>query len=90
MPEIGAYEAKTHLPRLLGRVQKGERFIITKHGKPIAEIVPVSQRDEEAVKRAIASLRSIRRRLARRGVTLHRLARKGESLRNLAHEGHRY
>jgi antitoxin (DNA-binding transcriptional repressor) of toxin-antitoxin stability system len=29
--EIGAYEAKTHLPPLLERVQNGERFVITKH-----------------------------------------------------------
>ena len=29
--EIGAYEAKTHLPALLQRVERGEQFIITKH-----------------------------------------------------------
>ena len=40
MAEIGAYQAKTHLPRLLERVQQGERFVITKHGHPIAELVP--------------------------------------------------
>lgn len=40
MSEIGAYEAKTHLPRLIKRVAKGERFVITKHGVPVAELVP--------------------------------------------------
>ena len=34
MPEIGAFEAKTHLPQLLRRVQAGERFTITKHNRP--------------------------------------------------------
>jgi prevent-host-death family protein len=42
MPEeIGAYEAKTHLPALLERVARGERFTITKHGRPIARLVPI-------------------------------------------------
>ena len=41
MAEVGAYEAKTHLSRLLERVEKGERFIITKHGRPVAELKPV-------------------------------------------------
>ncbi len=47
MPEVGAYEAKTHLPKLLERVQKGERFIITKHGRPVAELRAVSNLSRE-------------------------------------------
>ena len=47
MPELGAYEAKTHLPKLLERVQKGERFIITKHGHPVAELRPISTHPRE-------------------------------------------
>ena len=34
MDQVGAYEAKTHLPRLLERVRRGERIVITKHGVP--------------------------------------------------------
>ncbi len=41
MTHIGAYEAKTHFPKLLARVQKGERFVITRHGRPVAELVPL-------------------------------------------------
>jgi prevent-host-death family protein len=37
---VGCYEAKTHLPRLLGQVEKGETIMITRRGKPIARIVP--------------------------------------------------
>ena len=33
---VGAYEAKTHLPALLRRVEAGETITITKHGKPVA------------------------------------------------------
>ena len=40
MTTVGAYEAKTHLPQLLERVAKGEKFTITKHGVPVAMLVP--------------------------------------------------
>lgn len=40
---VGAYEAKTHLPRLLEEVQKGRTITITKHGVPVAKLVPVEQ-----------------------------------------------
>lgn len=89
MPEIGAYQAKTHLPQLLERVQKGERFVITKHGRPVAELRPVLEHDTATMRRAIADLRSARRSLRRRGIRLGDVVRPGQSLRDLAHEGHR-
>ena len=53
--DIGAYEAKTHLPALLERVARGERFTITKYGRPIARLVPVERigpdRRREAIER---------------------------------------
>lgn len=39
--EIGAFAAKTHLSALLEKVAHGHTFIITKHGKPVAELKPV-------------------------------------------------
>jgi len=87
--EIGAYEAKTHLPRLLERVLKGERFVITKHGRPVAELGPVVGRDSPTIRRALAELRASRKRLAKQGVTLADLVGPGGRLRDLAHEGHR-
>ncbi len=89
MPEIGAYDAKTHLPKLLERVRRGERFIITKHGRPVAELGPVTARDPKSIAKALRQLREGREALARRGVRLSRILRKGESLRDLAHRGHR-
>lgn len=41
MKRIGAYEAKTHLPRILKQVLAGETFVVTRNGEPIAEIGPV-------------------------------------------------
>jgi len=40
METVGAYEAKTHLPKLLERVSKGEQITITKHGVPVALLQP--------------------------------------------------
>jgi prevent-host-death family protein len=41
MSSVGAYEAKTHLPALLAKVERGETVTITRHGRPIAKLVPV-------------------------------------------------
>jgi len=79
MSEIGAFEAKTHLPKLLKRVQAGERIVITKHGHPIAELVPYQGRDAGAVCAAIRDLTAFRRS--------HRL---GQPVRELIEEGRRY
>jgi len=40
MSKVGAYEAKTHLPRLLEKVAGGERITITKHGRSVAVLQP--------------------------------------------------
>ncbi|MCL2544170.1 MAG: type II toxin-antitoxin system prevent-host-death family antitoxin [Nocardioidaceae bacterium] len=42
MSTVGAYDAKTHLPRLLAEVEKGEIVTITRHGTAIARLVPVA------------------------------------------------
>lgn len=61
MGEIGAYEAKTHLPRLLERVARGERFTITRHGVPVAMLVPAAQPGARPAAETIAALRALRR-----------------------------
>ena len=42
MSEVGAYEAKTHLPRLLKQVEAGEIVTITRNGRAIARLTPVA------------------------------------------------
>ncbi len=61
MSEIGAFEAKTHLPQLLRRVEAGERFVITRHGRPLAELVPFRSRDSGKVQSAIDTLKEFQR-----------------------------
>jgi prevent-host-death family protein len=41
---VGAYEAKTHLSELLERVEAGREITITRHGSPVAKLVPVKRR----------------------------------------------
>ena len=41
MKPINIHEAKTHLSRLVERVQAGEEFVIAKAGKPAARLVPL-------------------------------------------------
>lgn len=44
MKQMGAYEAKTHLSRLLEEVERGASYAITKHGRPVALLVPATPR----------------------------------------------
>ncbi|MEJ5247640.1 type II toxin-antitoxin system Phd/YefM family antitoxin [Caldilinea sp.] len=62
MPSIGAYEAKTHFSELLKRVQRGERFIITHHGAPVAVLAPLESAPERPVDEVIAALKAFRRK----------------------------
>lgn len=80
METIGAYEAKTHLPKLLDRVARGERLTITKHGKPVARLVPVAT-DQERAREALDSIAELRQHI--------KLAPLAE-LMAMTHEGHRY
>ena len=40
---VNVHEAKTHLSRLLERVEKGEEVIIGRSGRPVARLVPYSE-----------------------------------------------
>lgn len=58
MKSVGSYEAKTHLPRLLSQVEKGETITITKRGKPIAVLSPAQPVPEKDVSTVIAEFRA--------------------------------
>jgi prevent-host-death family protein len=59
MDTIGAFEAETHLSSLLDRVEKGEKFIITKHGTPVAQLVPVDRRNAEQVRAVVRRMEEL-------------------------------
>lgn len=72
MPTIGAYEAKTHLPALLERVERGEQFTITRHGRAIARLVPLGEPPQDA-SRLVDELRQIRSGARLRGLSVRKL-----------------
>jgi prevent-host-death family protein len=82
MREIQASEAKTHLPQLLDDVERGETILITRHGKPIARLVPETDRRQAEVRQAVANLRAMRKSKTSK-LTL-------EEILTSRHEGHRY
>jgi len=72
MSEVGIYEAKTHFPKLIRRVQRGERITITKHGKPVADLVPTQGKGREAARRAWDDLMALPEELRAQGVRVTR------------------
>jgi prevent-host-death family protein len=60
---IGAFEAKNTLGSLLDRVEHGEEILITRHGKPVARLIPNESKTDRV--RARAALDRIRARAGR-------------------------
>jgi prevent-host-death family protein len=77
MATVGSYEAKTHLPRLLEKVAKGERIIITKHGLPVAELVPASEKRTTDLKIVIKELKKLRKRIRLGGLSVREMIEEG-------------
>ncbi len=61
MKASGASEARTHFARLLERFANGERIVITRHGTPVARLVPFAKPDGERARRAISRLKASRK-----------------------------
>ena len=80
MEPISATEVNRHLGQLLDRVARGESLTITRHGKPVARLVPVSG-DRERAREAAARILARRQHLKRAPLA---------DLKATIHEGHRY
>ena len=76
---VGAFEAKTRLSELLDLAAMGERFTITKRGKPVAMLVPLEEEPRMTPAEAMAAIRA-----ARVGASLG-----GDTVRDLIDEGRR-
>ncbi len=77
MKKVGAYEAKTHLPRLLEEVKEGQEIIITKHELPVAVLKPYQPEQQVDTRAVIDNLYQLRKK--------NRLA--GLSIRDMIEEG---
>ena len=81
MREIQVSELKTNFPELLDEIERGEIFIITRHGRAIARIMPEMDRQQEEIDEAIADIKELRKRTGRI---------KPEELLSARDEGRRY
>jgi prevent-host-death family protein len=75
---IGAYAAKTRLAELLERVVAGEEITITRHGVPVARLVPIKKKptaDERTA--AIKRITKLSRQLTLGGTTIKELISEG-------------
>jgi prevent-host-death family protein len=76
--KIGAFEAKTHFSALLLDAERGETIILTKKGKPVAQLGPLARSEKKlSAKAAMKSMLSARNTLGR------------ASIRDLIEEGRR-
>ena len=76
MGTVGTYEVKTHLSSLLARVEKGERITITRHGVPVAVMVPATP-GRKTVVEAIDDIRELRADMRFDGLDLKELIQEG-------------
>lgn len=76
--EVGAYEAKTNLSRLLEKVEGGERITLTRHGRPVAMLVPVEEK--RSPEEVVGELREFRRGRRLGEIGLRALVEEGRRL----------
>jgi prevent-host-death family protein len=81
MRSIQSAEAKARFSSLLDDVERGETIVITRHGKPIARIVP--EIDDVRARRheAIEAIKAFRKTMPRMTI---------EEILSARHEGHKY
>ncbi|MGR3173642.1 MAG: type II toxin-antitoxin system Phd/YefM family antitoxin [Candidatus Scalindua sp.] len=77
MTTVGAYEAKTHLSKLLNRVAKGEKIIITKHGIPVAVLQQPELTKKILPQDVITNLREFRKNHSLNGLSLKEMIEEG-------------
>ncbi len=75
---VGAYDAKTHFSELLERVAAGEQITITRHGAPVARLVPVRPVFSiEGRQAAVAAMRQLASRNRLGGLIVKELIAEG-------------
>ena len=79
MATASAYETKTHLAELLRRVQNGESITITKHGVPVARLVPMETAEGPDVGDTIAAILEFRKGNKIHGLSIREMLDEGRS-----------
>ncbi len=75
---VGAYEAKTRFSELLERVEAGGEIVVTKHGTPVAKLVPFKKElSAEQRTEAINRIRKLSAGLSLGGLKIKDLIEEG-------------
>ena len=61
MKHVQASAAKARFAELLDDVERGESVVITRHGKPVAWLIPDEARREREIRQAMADIEEIRK-----------------------------
>jgi prevent-host-death family protein len=77
MKKIGAFEAKNRLSELLDAAENGEEVVITKHGRPVAKLVPVEGFDRARARQAAEWLKRTRKERSLGGDSIVEMIREG-------------
>ena len=78
MITVGAFEAKTKLSSLLDKVEAGEEVVITRHGRPVARLVPPVEPPRKMTgKEFVERMREIRKGTTLGDLTVKQLIEEG-------------
>ncbi|MHB8653808.1 MAG: type II toxin-antitoxin system Phd/YefM family antitoxin [Terriglobia bacterium] len=81
MRSVGLFQAKNGLSALVERASKGEEFMITRRGEPVAMLVPANRSSRRPAREVIEHIRQ-----TRKGARLPQ----GYNFRRLIEEGRRF
>ena len=62
MREAQSSDVKAKLPEYLDAVERGETIVVTRHGKPVAHIVPAPAANKDRVKRTLDAIAALRKK----------------------------
>jgi prevent-host-death family protein len=77
MEEVTAYQAKTHLSRLLREVALGKQLRITRKGTPVAMLLPVQKEESKNIRKTIVDLKRFRKGIFLKGLSLKKMIEEG-------------
>ncbi|HEX7450579.1 MAG TPA: type II toxin-antitoxin system prevent-host-death family antitoxin [Pirellulales bacterium] len=75
---VGSYDAKTRFSELIEQVESGDEITITRHGRPVARLIPIKKKHTAAERReAIDRIKQLRKGLTLKGLKIADLIREG-------------
>ena len=77
MERIGIYDARARLSELIERVQSGEEVVLTRHGEPVARLVPATAGQRRSRAAAVTRIRALAKKLDIRDVDVRQLIEEG-------------